>query len=289
MRALLLGSAFAVRWVNDFLQDQIARESLTAEIVVVDQASTRDLLEQLRAKPIDLLVLVEHEPFVNRTAALELPLGDAIRAEAQKAVLALELQRQAHRTLHLSRDNFDEWPTLLAGLLGLSGGGIHVPVESDWPRGNGLECNPLMENCLGPLFVATKIGKTIELVWPREVFLDADAPGQALPATIEVAGRARILVYGPYLPLPTGAWHATVYLGFSLDIGKLPFIIEADTGQNINRGFFEVERGGFFSLELEFHVTDSMHPVEFRLISQDSALEGQLSLIEIALKNLATN
>ena len=52
------------------------------------------------------------------------------------------------------------------------------------------------------------------------------------------------------------------------------------------RGFFEVERGGIFTLELDFQVTDALHPVELRLISQDSALEGQLALIEVELKQL---
>lgn len=290
MRVLLLGSLPAVHWVDEFLRDQIARASISAEVVVVNETPTRDLLERLTAKAIDTLVLADHEPFGNSIVPLDSALGDAIRAEAQKAVLALELQRQVQRTLHLSRDNFEEWPMLLSDLLGLSGEGVHAPVKLDWASGSGLVDYPLAEKYLGPLFAtASKFVEKIELVWPREVFLDADAPGQTLPATVEVAGRARILVYGPYLPLPTGVWHATAYLGFSPDIGKLPFIIEADTGQNISRGFFEVERGGFFSLELEFRVADPMHPVEFRLISQDSALEGQLSLIEITLKQLATS
>ena len=122
------------------------------------------------------------------------------------------------------------------------------------------------------------------LTWPRESFIDGDAPGEPLPASIEVAGRSRILAYGPYLPLPAGEWRATAYLGFSPDVGRLPFILEVDTGSTISRGFFEVERGGIYTVELDFLVADFLHPVEMRLISQDSALEGQASLIEVCLK-----
>ena len=148
---------------------------------------------------------------------------------------------------------------------------------------------PLLHAYLEPLFAAAgqvAIGSAtpLGLVWPREAFLDGDAPGETLPATVEVAGRARILAYGPYLPLPAGDWQATAFLGFSPDIGRLPFILEADTGGAVARGFFEVERSGIFTLELDFQVTDALHPVELRLISQDSALEGQLALIEVELK-----
>jgi hypothetical protein len=108
--------------------------------------------------------------------------------------------------------------------------------------------------------------------------------GQPVPAIIEVAGRARILVYGPYLPLPTGPWFVTAYLGFSPDIGHMPFILEVESGGAMARGFFEVDRGGIFSLGLDFQVVKPLHPVEIRIISQDSAIEGQMALIELHLE-----
>ena len=108
----------------------------------------------------------------------------------------------------------------------------------------------LADPYLWPLWHAVAIGQTPTLLWPRECFFDGDEPGKQLPATIEVAGRARILAYGPYLPLPSGRWRAAITLGFSADIGRLPFIFEADTGTGVSRGFFEVEQGGIFTLDL---------------------------------------
>ena len=93
-------------------------------------------------------------------------------------------------------------------------------------------------------------GAVVKIAWPRESFLYGDAPGEMLPATLELAGRARIVAYGPYLPLPSGNWSATAFLGFSADVGKMPFIFEADTGGAVTRGFFEVEKGGIFHGEL---------------------------------------
>lgn len=142
----------------------------------------------------------------------------------------------------------------------------------------------LLRTYLAPLLAAAEQPASIVVAWPRDCFLYGDTPGEELPATVEVAGRGRILAYGPYMPLPSGHWRATAYLGFSADIGSMPFILEADTDVGITRGFFEVKRGGIFTLKLEFEVTDPFHPVEFRFVSQDSALEGLASLIEIELE-----
>jgi hypothetical protein len=144
----------------------------------------------------------------------------------------------------------------------------------------------LVRTYLQPLFAAAPTPSRLALTWPREAFLDGDAPGSPLRAVIEVAGRARILAYGPYLPLPSGPWRARAYLGFSVDIEKMPFILEANTGSGTTRGFFAVENGGIFTVALDFQVMDPLHPVELRLISQDSALEGQAALIEVELEQI---
>jgi hypothetical protein len=141
-----------------------------------------------------------------------------------------------------------------------------------------------LENYLDPLVIAAGGGNLGTLTWRREILLDGDAMGQLLPAVVEVAGRARILVFGPYLPLPIGPWCMTAFIGFSPDIGHMPFILEIDSGGALTRGFFEVYHGGIFSLSLDFQVAKPLHAVEIRLISQDSALEGQLALIELRLE-----
>jgi len=209
---------------------------------------------------------------------------EAVRADAERAVLAIELARRADRTVKLIGDDSSYW---LATLSELSTDRPELTAPAALPLlppGTHL-CAPIVQGYLQHVWSAPSSATTIPvLTWPRESFIDGDTPGQPLPASIEVAGRSRILAYGPYLPLPVGNWCATAYLGFSPDIGKLPFILEVDTGTAISRGFFEVDRGGIYTLELDFVVSDFLHPIELRLISQDSALEGQASLIEVCLK-----
>lgn len=258
------------------------------EIVVIDGLAPHDVLATLTVAPTDVLVLAARAPIVNDGAPTDVST-DTVRHEAQKAVLALELARRISRRLLLRPAEAAEWPQLMAELLGANPSEL-LPFAEPVPA-EAVAVSPplpltpsLLRNYLAPLLAAVEHPASIAVTWPRDCFLYGDAPGEGLPPTVELAGRGRILAYGPYMPLPKGGWRATAYLGFSVDIGSMPFILEADTDVGITRGFFEVKQGGIFTLELEFEVSEPLHPVEFRLVSQDSALEGLASLIEIRLE-----
>lgn len=298
MKIFLLGSGPAGAWARAFLDKVSVASAAKPEIIVVDGMVPHDVLAVLDVAPTDVLVLAQRAPFVNDGAPTDVST-DSVRHEAQKAILALELARRIPRTLLLRPTEATEWPRLIAELLGV----IHsdvlplaepVPVEvlaGDRSAAASAPPTPspsLLRTYLAPLLAAVEHLASIVVAWPRDCFLYGDGPGEELPATVELAGRGRILAYGPYMPLPGGRWRATAYLGFSADIGSMPFILEADTDAGITRGFFEVKQGGIFTLDLEFEVTDPFHPVEFRLVSQDSALEGLASLIEIRLEQSPT-
>jgi hypothetical protein len=247
---------------------------------------TREELVALAGESIDALVLVDHHAFAAGPAGDGQSVAEAVRSEGQRAVFALEVARRASGTVVLTSEPPEAWPAAVARLAGLTPPCSVAPCPPAPITAADRDADDaLMRTYLQPLFMAASGNSHLVLSWPREAFIDGDSPGNGLPAAIEVAGRARILAYGPYLPLPSGQWRATAYLGFSVDIEKMPFILEADTGSGIARGFFEVESGGIFTLALDFQVTDPLHPIELRLISQDSALEGQAALIEVQLEH----
>lgn len=300
MKIFLLGSGPAGAWAHAFLDKGAAASAAKPEIVIVDGLAPHDALVALDVAPTDILVLAQQAPFVSDGAPADVSI-DAVRHEAQKAILAIELARRIPQTLLLHPAEVAEWPQLITGLLGVNSSEVPPlaeplaigPVPADESAAVSASQSPspspsLLRTYLEPLLTAAEHPASIVVAWPRDCFLYGDAPGEGLPATVELAGRGRILAYGPYMPLPQGRWRATAYLGFSADIGSMPFILEADTDAGITRGFFEVKQGGIFTLELEFEVTDPFHPVEFRLVSQDSALEGLASLIEISLEQSPT-
>ncbi len=292
MKIFLLGRGPAGLWTHAFLDEVSSLSAAKPEIVVVDELAPHDILAALDVAPADALILAQQAPFTNDDALADVST-DTLRHEAQKAILAIELARRFPQALLLRQAEAAEWPQLIAGLLGVNSPEVvphaePVPVGALAEDGSAeLSASPsssLLRSYLAPLLAAVEHPASIVVAWPRDCFLYGDAPGESLPATVEIAGRGRILAYGPYMPLPSGRWRATAYLGFSADIGNMPFILEADTDAGITRGFFEVKQGGIFTLELEFEVVNAFHPVEFRLVSQDSALEGLASLIEIRLE-----
>lgn len=288
MRTLLLGAGPRLDWTRSFIEELPAPRRVTSQLIVPEGTWTGERLQSLIAEPVDALILVDHVPFAV-SDFYKAGTTDGLRNDAQRAIIAYELSRRAACTLVLAPGESERWPAALAGLRQSP-----IPPSFSAPPpftpGASLPAGVLIATYLEPLFAAPRRGgggtAELTLAWPREAFLYGDAPGDPLPALVEVAGRARILAYGPYLLLPSGGWHAKAFLGFSPDIGKMPFILEADTGGVVSRGFFEVDRGGIFSLDLDFEVANPLHPIEMRLISQDSALEGQLSLIEVSLKSI---
>lgn len=291
VKIVVLGAGPALAWLRALFEKCGAHSDVAGgpRVTIVDRPVTRELLGGLLADPVEALVLADHVPFGNDVRPDPQPPAEALRAEALRAILALELKRRATRTVVLEVHASDQWPAALRDALGelVPADAIaSLPPPAPQVISPTLPDLPIVSKYLAPLYASGRAASPLTLVWPREVFLDGDAPGEVLPETIEVAGRARILSYGPYLPLPTGHWQATAYLGFSPEIGKMPFILEADTGGLFARGYFETERGGLFTLTLEFTVADPLQPVEFRLISQDSALEGQVALIELELTRL---
>jgi hypothetical protein len=290
MRILFMGDSPSALWAREFVERLFSESTVGVKptLLLVEQPSTQEQLASLLEGSIEALILLDHVPFGGSSSAVDLPLDERVRHEARRAIFALELARHAARTQILVRSEAAHWPVTLAALLAGSQPADRsdaiLPTAVEGAAPSAPPDTPLIATYLDPLFAAAADRGPLILTWRREYFLDGDAPNQTLPAIVEIAGRARHLAYGPYLPLPAGPWRATATLGFSPDIGNMPFLLEADTGDTMTRGFFEVDRGGIFRLELDFEVVNAMHPVEFRLISQDSALEGQVALIEIVLE-----
>jgi len=72
-------------------------------------------------------------------------------------------------------------------------------------------------------FAGRGLGK---LIWSRDLFFVGDDPRQPADRPIDITGRIRNLVFGPYIILPPGSWVATVVLGFSREAAEVSYAIE---------------------------------------------------------------
>lgn len=239
----------------------------------------------LAQERIDTVVTVDAVCLAQGAVCGEVGSRDTVRLDAERAIFIRELVRRTGcRAVNLVGNDSLGWHGELARLLSLPDIAVADVEPLSTLEVHTVVDSPLVASYLAPMWAGIDGQSPLVLTWPRECFLDGDQPNEPLPPMMELAGRARILAYGPYLPLPSGRWRATACFGFSPDIEKLPFIFEALTPPGITRGFFEVEAGGFFTLELDFQVIDPFARIEMRLATQDSALEGQAALIEVRLE-----
>jgi hypothetical protein len=128
------------------------------------------------------------------------------------------------------------------------------------------------------------IENTLErLVWEPELFYLCEEPiGSTLVAAtrpIDLTGRPRIVVYGPFITLPPGGWSAEIVLGFSAEAAGMSFMVEVFAGTQL--AYTRIEIGGEQIIEtrVSFTIADSAdQPVQIRIWSERSAFDGRLAL-----------
>jgi hypothetical protein len=131
-------------------------------------------------------------------------------------------------------------------------------------------------------------GELEPIVWEPDLFFTNEdrADGRLRPAVrpIDVTGRARILIFGPYINLPPGAWSATIVTAFSAETAGNSFVVEVTAG--VQLGYERVQPAGeqVIEINLQFTIDESIsQPVEIRLISERAAFDGRLVLGYVSL------
>ena len=113
---------------------------------------------------------------------------------------------------------------------------------------------------------------------PKHERVDASAD-----IRIDLTGRARCLVHGPYVALPKGRWRATVRFSVDASACRHPFRFE--WGALAQFGSFEAfpEKPGHFLVEIA-HTFDEAALCEMRLILPESSLAGVLTLEGVGIE-----
>jgi hypothetical protein len=121
------------------------------------------------------------------------------------------------------------------------------------------------------------------ITWARELVM---ADGH-IPAThaVDVTGRARALLYGPYISVPPGNWTAEVVLGFSQEAIDINFVVDIMVaGKQVCATSIKPANEGLYSVNLSFVVDEgNAHPLEFRVVNERPAFDGRVALGHITL------
>jgi hypothetical protein len=120
--------------------------------------------------------------------------------------------------------------------------------------------------------------------WPRDMFL-ASSDGPAYVGDVDLVGRARYIVWGPYLCLPAGAWRATIQFEVVDNISgneiEADICIDMEDVVSIGRAVLPVV--GIFEFGLDFSVINPTSPIEIRILLRKGAIEGRFGLRKVLL------
>ena len=116
-----------------------------------------------------------------------------------------------------------------------------------------------------------------DAVWTPDVFhYDANAiKASAEPGELDITGRARILVYGPYLVLSPGIWRAAIRFLVNENAGSKAFRMDWGTPTEFTSAPMLPGRSGIFEMSIE-HEWHLPAPAEMRILIMEGAFDGQL-------------
>jgi hypothetical protein len=141
----------------------------------------------------------------------------------------------------------------------------------------------IVDGAVGPYLKYFLGEPSAQIIWVRELFL-ADGHRPALQP-VDVTGRVRALIYGPYIRLPHGNWSAEVVLGFSEAARDVTFVVDVlSAGSQLCVTSLRPPREGVYSINLGFVINEqSDHPVEFRVVNERAAFDGKVALSHVRL------
>jgi hypothetical protein len=137
----------------------------------------------------------------------------------------------------------------------------------------------------GPILMSRKA----DVRWPREFFF-VGANGETGEKVVDLIGRARHIVWGPYLNLPIGAWRAHVQfeVGGNLSGNEIEGDVWMPAVQKqIAKCIAKLPVQGYFQFTLEFVNTDPNAPLEIRIRLRQGAIEGHFALRRVTLERAA--
>ena len=126
------------------------------------------------------------------------------------------------------------------------------------------------------------------MLWEPELFFINEDPPAPAPVSatrhVDITGRARFLVYGPFINLPPGSWTANIVLGFSAEAAGMSFMVEIFAGHQLCTTRVEPPGEQITEVNLNFVIDHSVdQPVQVRIVNERPAFDGRLALGQITL------
>jgi hypothetical protein len=156
---------------------------------------------------------------------------------------------------------------------------LDIPVLGVVERGEGerYHIHPQAAESPLALFDAMPVAAGASANWAPHWFTYSETARPALdPQWIDLTGRMRPLVFGPYITLPKGRWRAEVRFAVDPERGHAPLLFEWGTGNDYCRIMTDVEHSGVYGIRLDRIWTDP-GAAQLRVWTAHPVFEGLLN------------
>jgi hypothetical protein len=161
---------------------------------------------------------------------------------------------------------------------------VEETAESSWFDQLSAHEQAIVNGALQPYVKYFAGGAELDpIVWEPDLFFTiegaAEGPWIPLKGPVDVTGRARFLIFGPYINLPPGPWSVTAVIGFSAETAGLSFVIEIAAGTQLSYARVQPTGEQVIETDVQFTIDDSAtQAVEVRLVSERAAFDGRVVL-----------
>ena len=185
-----------------------------------------------------------------------------------------------HLNLHVSDADIDEI------VCDLAPAGLTFEQSAGAARGDGLavEEQKVVDGAVGPFDTYFTTNNLPPIIWEHELFFLGDRPNERAAGLIDVTGRARCLLHGPYIMLPPGPWSLSLSMLFSGGAVDHDFFTEVVGDQQVASCTVRPEAEGVHEVNLQFTLDATTdHPIAIRLSTQRAAFDGTVALVRAIL------
>lgn len=164
--------------------------------------------------------------------------------------------------------------------------------RSWWERLDDVQ-RALVAGAVDPYSAGLAGGDLGPITWERDLFYMREEPPTEHdpPASrpIDVTGRPRHFLYGPYITLPPGAWSATIALGFSAEAAELSYRVEVCAGTEAVLSAVTLQPGQQQVVEANLSFSIAVPDmVEIRILNERAAFDGRLALGHVVMTPAGT-
>ena len=131
--------------------------------------------------------------------------------------------------------------------------------------------------------------RAVEVQWLEPLFSYCPKASQnwSSMAVMDITGRPRMMVHGPYLSMPVGRWQACIRFGVDQDAAKHQLRLDWGTRTETVSEYVTPGKAGIYELNLEFDWT-YVEVSEVRLILTEGSFMGTLFFYGVTITKISS-